>query len=96
MGICISRFQMCFKKRIGNITIKEKSIVIVGMKKLTDNFYCIECDKLWTASQFAILKKNINYKLFSPISIPFINGTIYGASMKDSNNKYLPKFVMFN
>jgi hypothetical protein len=78
------------------IAIKEKSIVSVGMKKLTDNFYCIECNKIWTPSQVVILKKNINYKLFSSISIPFINDTIYGVSMKDSNNKSLPKFIMFN
>jgi hypothetical protein len=70
--------------------LKKSNVNIKDMIKFTDNFYCIiQRNKKWSPEQIKILKKNVNYTLFSPISIGFINETIYGYSNKT-------KFIMFN
>ena len=93
MGRCISRFRsMCFvekgcDKEKSNVNVKE-------MIKLTDNFYCfVRRGKSWTPTQIAIIKKNVNLKLFSPISETFTNETLFAADLRKNP---LPKFIMFN
>ena len=77
--------------------IKEKCKT-TDMRKLSDNFYLlIRKEKEWNKDEIKLIKKYLNYKIFSPIPKPFIDVAIFGYHCEFGfYQRNCPKYILFN